>query len=282
MQVNNYNSHMDRYINKKNAKAAEQWKKAEAQEKNETTKESEKTSGGIAVSGSNSTSSTKELSETAKRYLEQLKSKHSDMDFIIADYKTDEEASDLLSKGTGEINVLIDPETLEKMATDEAVRAKYEGFIDDAETSLNGVQEELGELADSVKSYGMSIDKDGKVSYMAMLEDGLAAADKIAEGTTSLIKASSITELVEKIRAKAAEKAEEAEKNEAAEEAKKTENTTFVRRDGHLRREYTNYGDPDDLASTLKNIAQSNGSIFDYIKNSEEKKENDNALDLFV
>ena len=59
---------------------------------------------------------TAELSETAQKYLQELKQKYTNMDFIVADFESDEEAQKYLKQGTGEYNCVITPETLEKMA----------------------------------------------------------------------------------------------------------------------------------------------------------------------
>ena len=87
------------------------------------------------------------------------------------------------------------------MATDEEERAKFEGIIDNAITDLSGIKEKLGEDAEKVESYGISVDSEGKISYYALLKDGLKKDER-----------------VEKAREKSREKkAEEAEKKEKAE-----------------------------------------------------------------
>ena len=112
------------------------------------------------------------LSKEAKDYLGKLKEMYPDYDFIIADYKTDEDASRLLSQGRGEINVLITPDLLEKMATDEATRAKYENIIAGAADQFDEIKENLTDDAKSmVKSLGITIDSDGNVNYFAKLLD---------------------------------------------------------------------------------------------------------------
>ena len=49
------------------------------------------------------------LSRGAKKLLEELRKTYSNMDFIVADYETEEEAQGYLSRGTKEYSVLIDP-----------------------------------------------------------------------------------------------------------------------------------------------------------------------------
>lgn len=111
-----------------------------------------------------------QLSQSARKLLEQLKKMYSNMDFMVADYETEEEAQGYLSRGTKEYSVLIDPETLEEMAADEDVKNKYLGVLEDATAKFSDLQEELGEDGNEVVRLGVSIDNNGNVSYFAELE----------------------------------------------------------------------------------------------------------------
>lgn len=117
------------------------------------------------------------LSEKAKALLENLKKTYGNMSFIVADYSTEEEAQRYLSMGTAEFSVLIDPETLEEMASDKEVQAKYENLIKDSSTELQDMLKKLGPDGEQVKKVGVSIDKDGSVTYFAELEK-LSAGQK--------------------------------------------------------------------------------------------------------
>ena len=64
-----------------------------------------------------------QLSEKAKALLQELKRNYSNMDFIVADYDSEEEAASYLSRGTKDYSVLIDVEELERMASDEDVKS---------------------------------------------------------------------------------------------------------------------------------------------------------------
>lgn len=112
------------------------------------------------------------LSRGAKKLLEELRKTYSNMDFIVADYETEEEAQGYLSRGTKEYSVLIDPETLEKMAADGKVKEKYMGILEDATKKFSSFKEQLKEEGkeDTVIHFGVSIDKNGTVSYFAELE----------------------------------------------------------------------------------------------------------------
>lgn len=148
------------------------------------------------------------LSKNAQKLLEELKEKYSNMDFFVASYSSEEEAQRYLGRGTKEYSVLIDPETLEAMAADESVRAQYEDILSGAGDKLTELKEQLGEDADQVKSFGISIDQEGKVSYFAEL-------DKISESREKQL---------EKAKEKKAEEKKEERKNEAQKaEARKRE-----------------------------------------------------------
>lgn len=110
------------------------------------------------------------LSSNAKKLLEELKQTYGNMDFIVADYEGEEEAQEYLSRGTKEYSVLIDPETLEEMAANKDVKEKYLGIIEDATGKFSDIKEKLGDRAADVVSLGVSIDKNGNVSYFAELE----------------------------------------------------------------------------------------------------------------
>lgn len=111
------------------------------------------------------------LSDAAKKLLEELKEKYSNMDFMVANYSSEEEAQAMLSRGTKEYSVLIEPELLEKMAADDATKEKYLGIIDEATGNIKSMREQLSDdETKEVKSIGMSIDANGKVTYFATLE----------------------------------------------------------------------------------------------------------------
>lgn len=169
------------------------------------------------------------LSKTARDYLAELKKKNPNMDFIIADYSTDEEADALLAKGKGEYNVLITPDLLEKMAADEAVAEEYEGIIATSVEEMKSAKEQLGDDKDMLENLGVSVDGEGNVTYHAKLIEGLTGDDG-----SRTVKASTIGELLDRLNATKesqaeklaeirAKKAEEAEKAEKAEKAKEAE-----------------------------------------------------------
>ena len=137
----------------------------------------------VAVTKTDTASaSTVELSDAAKSLLEELKEKYGNCDFIIANYSSDEEADELMSHGTKEYSVLIEPELLEKMAADEATKEQVMGQIDTAMDQMNQMLEDLGDDAENVESIGVSFKADGTITYFAkMIEDSEAKNKELQE-----------------------------------------------------------------------------------------------------
>ena len=189
------------------------------------TEKTEKKQDGLYISSAGEKA--QELSKTAQDYLAKLKKENPNLDFIISDYSTDEEADALLAKGKGEYNVLITPDLLEKMAADEEVAAEYEGIIHSSIADIKSAKEQLADDADMVEKFGVSVNSDGEVTYHASLIEGLTSDDG-----SKTVKASTIDELLERlnevkknqaeklaeIRAKKAEEAEKAEEKATVED----------------------------------------------------------------
>lgn len=110
------------------------------------------------------------LSSRAKQLLKELQKKYANMEFTVASYDTEEEARSYLSGGMKEYSVLIDPDELEKMASDKNVKDKYLGMLEDATGKLADMKEQLGSQKDEVTHMGVSIGKDGTMSFFADLE----------------------------------------------------------------------------------------------------------------
>lgn len=155
-----------------------------------------------------------QLSDRAKKLLEELKKKYGNMDFMVANYDSEDEAASYLSRGMKEYSVLIDPEELEEMAADDRVKNKQLGVLEDAVAQLTDMKNRLGDKADDVTHLGVAIGKDGSVSYFAELEKvsakqreriEKARETKKEEGVPDKakkrkVKADTVEELLEKIR----------------------------------------------------------------------------------
>lgn len=109
------------------------------------------------------------LSKAARDLLDELREKYGDMDIYAANWSTDEEQQYYATLGSKKYSVLISPEALEAMAADEEVRAQYEAALAGADENFTKMKEELGEDADQIQSYSITIDKDGKASYAVWL-----------------------------------------------------------------------------------------------------------------
>ena len=180
--------------------------KADAASSSEKTSDIQKTSeAGKKSSVSGKTIGSPKLSEKAARYYEQLKSKYSNMDFILvsADQKEQAKAQAGSYANANKMVVLIDEEKIEKMAEDENYRKQYEGIIANAATGLSSMSSKISATGASVKGFGMQVNDDGTASYFAVLKKSSAAQKQRIE--------------------KNAEKKKEAKKAEAKSEPEKKE-----------------------------------------------------------
>lgn len=192
-----------------------------------------------------------QLSDRAKALLQELKRTYSNMDFMVADYETEEEAAAYLNRGSKEYSVLIDPEELERMASDDNVKEQNLSLLDDAVGKLDEMKDQLGDRKDDVVRMGVSIGKNGEVSYFAELE-------KAGERRR---------EFIDKIR--------EGKKEAAAEATAKTEPQTHGQYDyEHSKRTVLYASTAEELLDKIKNMDWDNikeetsvpspGGRFDY------------------
>ena len=111
-----------------------------------------------------------ELSKSAQKLLKELQKKYKNMDFIVADCETEEEAAELLSRGREEYSALISTDELEKMAADESLKEKNMKILDGAVAKLDEMKANLGEAGQDVTRIGIAFGDDGEVSFFAELE----------------------------------------------------------------------------------------------------------------
>jgi len=150
-------------------------------------------------------SKTAELSDDAKKLLKEMQQKYGNMDFIVADYDSEEEAAGYLARGTKEYSVLIGADELEAMAKDKSVKNEYLNKIEGARNELAYVKSQLKESGENVTKLGVSFNDDGTTSLFASLEKmGERQKERLEEAKD----------------AKQAEKA--AERNKAYEKVKRT------------------------------------------------------------
>ncbi len=155
-----------------------------------------------------------QLSDQAKDYYDKLKTKFHGMEFIaVSNDMKSQVAQNAASYGdANKMVVLIDEEKLERMATDESFRKKYEGIIAMAQSRINEAKNSLASSGAGVKNFGMSVDSDGKESFFATVEKSQDLQKK-------------------RIEKKAAEKKEIKAKEKKAAEKKKLEDRIQKARD---------------------------------------------------
>lgn len=171
----------------------------------------QKNAGGIHMEEKKEVEDEVEFSEAAKNLLAELKEKYGDIDFFVAEFSNDEEAQYYHKQSTKAYSCVIDPKTLEEMAADEAVKEKYVGIIDTADEKFDQVKEELGEDADQIKRMGVTVDKDGVVTYFAELTKQTVRMQTDLRNEQKAIRAEK-KERAEKAEKKKEDKAEKADK----------------------------------------------------------------------
>lgn len=119
------------------------------------------------------------LSEKAQKYYDKLKQKFGNMDFILVskDMKETAEANASRYANANKTVVLIDEEKIERMASDEEYRKKYEGIISGAQAQIQQMQKQIssGAGASNVKTFGIKINDGGNASFFAVIDKSLAA-----------------------------------------------------------------------------------------------------------
>lgn len=157
-KVSGYNVYQNNYYDQsvKNRKESDKASKADSAKKSNNTRKAN--------------NNPVQLSSKAKALLQELKKTYSNMDFMVADYDSEEEAASYLSRGTKEYSVLIDSEELERMAADDDVKKQNLSLLDEAVGKLDEVKDQLGDHKDEVVSMGISIGKNGEMSFFAELE----------------------------------------------------------------------------------------------------------------
>ena len=171
------------------------------------------------------------LSDKAADYLDKLKSKFHNMEFITVskDMKAQVQQNASSFGNANRMVVLIDEEKLERMATDESYRKKYEGIIAMSQSKIDAAKNSLASTGASIKNFGMSVDSNGKESFFATVEKSQDMQKK-------------------RIEKKAAEKKEQKAKEKKKAEEKAQEERIQKARD--KKAEKTNSEDPEDAEET--------------------------------
>ena len=171
------------------------------------------------------------LSDAAKDYYDKLKSKFHNMEFIAvsSDMKGKVAQNAAAYGNANKTVVLIDEEKLERMATDESFRKKYEGIIEMSQTKLNDLKNSLSGSGAAIKNFGMSVDENGKESFFATVDKSQELQKKRIEKKAAEKKA--MEERIEKARADRKAKADKLAEDGEDETGVKTDDREYVKID---------------------------------------------------
>ncbi len=174
------------------------------------------------------------LSDKAKEYYEQLKSKFHNMDFILvsSDMK---DAVKRNAAAYGNVNktvVLIDEEKIERMATDEAFRKKYEGILMMSQAKIEEMKNSLASSGANVKNFGISVDENGNQSYFATLEKSSDAQKARIEAKQEAKRAQKAAEKKAEAKQAQQERIEKRREERRAEKAEQAERLEKARAEG--------------------------------------------------
>ena len=170
-----------------------------------------------------------QLSDKAKDYLGKLKAKFGGMEFITVSKDLKDQVQKNASRygNANKMVVLIDEEKLERMATDESFRKKYEGIIAMAQNRLAEAKNSLTSSGASVTSFGMKVDGDGNTSFFATVEKSQAKQKERIEKKAQEKRELKAREQKEAQKERL-EKAREKRREEKAEKADRAEDGTRV------------------------------------------------------
>jgi hypothetical protein len=168
-----------------------------------------------------------ELSDAAKDLLKELREKYGDkLEISAAYWSTDEESDYYGSLTSKDYSVLINPDLLEQMASDDSVREQYESILAGASDQGDEVKEALGDYADSIESFTITIDADGNTTYAVKLLQDMAESNKTNSKTAKELQEERLEKKKEEEKAekKKAEKEEQEEELEEKIQEKREDN----------------------------------------------------------
>ena len=179
-----------------------------------------------------------ELSDKAKDYYKELRSKYSDMDFVIVSADKKEEAkSNLASFGNAnKMVVVIGEDEVEQMANDESMRNKYEGIIEMARQASSQLSDAAAGNSD-ILSYGITTDSDGNTSFFAVMNKANdSASERISEIREKRKEKAAAQEKIEEKRAENAEAKEKLDEKRKTAKEEDTEVLTASTVEGLLKK----------------------------------------------
>jgi hypothetical protein len=168
-----------------------------------------------------------ELSDAAKNLLAELREKYGDkLEISAAYWSTDEESDYYGSLTSKDYSVLINPDLLEQMASDESVREQYESILANASETGDEVKEALGDYADSIESFTITIDADGNTTYAVKLLQDMAESNKANSKTAKELQEERLAKKKEEEKAEKKKEEKEAQEEELEEKLKGDDSST--------------------------------------------------------
>ena len=128
----------------------------------------QKNSDDSAVKYGAATEDEKKLSSKAQNYLENLREKYGDYDFVIADNA--DNPQELTANNTKGHSVILSTQEIERMAEDEEYAAKVMGQVEKAVGVVDKLAEESLENGVQFTSLAVSVDDEGNMKMFASLE----------------------------------------------------------------------------------------------------------------
>ena len=200
-----------------------------------------------------------QLSDKAKDYLGKLQSKFHGMEFITVskDMKAQVQQNAAAYGNANKMVVLIDEEKLERMATDESFRKKYEGIIATSQAKMMQAKMGLTSSGASVKNFGMSVDSNGKENFFATVNKTSDLQKKRTDKKAAEKKAAKLQEK-KKAEKKAQEERIQKARDKKAERADTDKEETEIADD----EEYVTFeaDSLDDLLSKVQTYSYNNAS----------------------
>ena len=157
------------------------------------------------------------LSDKAQKLLNKLRATYTNIDFMVADSDTGDEAKQVLSQYTREYSVLFTKDEIELMASDEKIEKEYMDKVQNAigvtdnineQYDMTGTFESKGGMSVICK-YGILVDADGKASLFADLNKLSEAQQKYLEKHKEKVKDEQTAEEKKAEKEEAEEKLEE-------------------------------------------------------------------------
>ena len=186
------------------------------------------------------------LSEEGKKYYDELKSKYGNMDFILVGRDSVEAAKGQIPSymNPDKMIVLVDEDKIERMATDEEYRKKYESIIEQAANAkkLQGIMD----ANPNIKKVGVNTLDNGAGSFMAACAKNTQNSTKKLEAKRAEKK--ELKKAEEKKAAKAKEKKAADEKAKAKRDEKRLDgkDKDIQSRDVIEENDFSKYMDNDD------------------------------------